>query len=51
MIKLTVVTLLVTMNVLKITNMDYILTIFVALMLFSKDFWIGFIQGLFSNRK
>jgi hypothetical protein len=26
--------------------MDYILTVFVALMLFSKDFWIGFIQGI-----
>ncbi len=30
--------------------MDYILTIFVAAMLFSKDFWIGFIQGIFKKQ-
>jgi len=31
--------------------MDYILTIFVAVLLFSKEFWIAFIQGLFDKRK
>ena len=35
--------------------MDYILTIFVAVLLFSKEFWkefwIGFIQGIFDSIK
>ncbi len=31
--------------------MDYILTIFVAVMLFSKTFWIEFVKGLFDKRK
>jgi len=30
--------------------MDYILTIFVAVLLFSKEFWIGFIQGIFNKK-
>jgi len=30
--------------------MDYILTIFVAVILFSKEFWIGFIQGIFNKK-
>jgi len=29
--------------------MDYILAIAVGVLVFSKDFWIGFIQGLFDG--